>query len=177
MSSGEFRVVRRHPLSKREVKLLLEEASGLGEPPFTRKSSVELVEVEVGGKKYKVYLVDGVACLARITGVLAPTIHCLSTKGSEWMHGRVLVDKGATLALARGAHLMIPGVRAVEGSFNQGDVVAVLYQDTRAPVMVGIAEMPADELAKAAGEKRRGRAVKRLHYVGDPLWHIASSLR
>jgi len=175
--TGELRVVRRHPLSKREVRELLAEASALGEPPFTRKSSVELVEVEVGGRKYEVYLVDGVACLARIEGRLIPTIQCLTAHGSEWMKGRILVDKGATLALARGAHLMIPGIRGVEGYFKKGDVVAVLYDETRAPVMIGVAEEDSEEIARAAEEKRRGRAVKRLHHVGDNLWKAAASLK
>ncbi len=174
--AGDFRVVRRHSLSKREVRQLLEEASRLGEPPFTRKSSVELVEVEAGGRRFEVYVVDGVPCLARISGTLAPLIQCLAARGSEWLRGRVLVDKGATLALARGAHLMIPGVRGVEGSFSQGDVVAVLYDETRAPVMVGVAELPSEELARAASEGRRGRAVRRLHHVGDTLWRAASGL-
>lgn len=174
--AGDFRVVRRHPLSKREVRDLLAEASGLGDPPFSRRSSVELVEVDISGRRLEVYVVDGLPCLARVNGVLVPTLACLSSRGSEWLKGRVLVDKGATLALARGAHLMIPGVRDVEGAFEKGDVVAVLYVDTRAPVMVGIAEVSSEELKRALEEGRKGRAIRRLHYVGDSLWRVAQSL-
>lgn len=174
---ASFRVVRRHALSKKEARRLAEEAAALGEPPLTRKSRVEVALVEVEGARFEVYIVDGVPCLARREGgVLFPLLRCLAERGSEWVRGRVLVDRGAAVALARGANLMVPGVRGVEGRFEKGDVVAVLYADTRAPVMVGVAEASSEELAEAVEKGGRGLAVRRLHYVGDKLWDVAGRL-
>jgi len=173
----EVRAAKRHPLSKREVRHLLKEVEErLGEPPFTRSPRIELVEL-AEPRRLDIYLVDGLPCLARLRdGTLIPLIICLQSRGSGWLRGRVTADKGATMALARGAHLMIPGVRGVEGDFKEGDVVVVLYYETRAPVMVGVAELDSRGLALAAREKRRGRAVRRLHYVGDALWEASRVL-
>ncbi len=173
----DARVVRRHPLSKREVRRLAEEASRLGEPPLSRLSRVELAVIDLAGDKVEVFIVDGLPCLARRGGgPLFPVLRCLAERGSSWLKGRVLVDRGAAVALSRGANLMIPGVRGVEGSFDRGDVVAVLYSETRAPVMVGVAELAAGELADAAAGGSRGLAVRRLHYVGDRLWEALGRL-
>ncbi|WP_062662486.1 PUA domain-containing protein [Aeropyrum camini] len=96
--------------------------------------------------------------------------------GVEWLKGVVLVDKGAAIALAKGAHLMIPGVVDVEGSFSRGDVVAALYHESRTPVMVGVAEVDSGALEKMSREKARGRAVRRVHRLGDVIWELSQEI-
>ena len=99
---------------------------------------------------------------------------CLLKRGSGWLP-RVLVDRGASQAVGRGADLMVPGVRGVEGQFSEGQVVAIVDEETRVPVGVGLALMDDAKLRALAAAKARGKAVQVVHYPGDRLWKLVTA--
>lgn len=165
-------------LSKKERRSLLERLKPYyTRIPFSEKADLRLVKARTDSGEYEIITVDGVPCLFEWSdGRIYPTLQCLKAFGVDWLKGVVLVDKGAAIALAKGAHLMIPGVVGVEGSFTRGDVVAALYHETRTPVMVGVAEVDSSALEKLYREKARGRAVRRVHRLGDALWELAQEV-
>ncbi|GAJ29912.1 gamma-glutamyl kinase [Acidomonas methanolica] len=72
--------------------------------------------------------------------------------GGLRVHGTLVVDDGARLALLRGASLLPAGVRAVRGDFARGDLVAV--QDLAgAEIARGLAEYDSQDAALLAGHQ------------------------
>ncbi len=171
--------LRPRTLGRREAEELIAKIKE-AYPSFPLEPGV-VERVYVEDANFTVYTFDGMPCLwhkGKEPGDLIPIIQCLDEKaglGLGWIKGYLIIDKGAALALARGANLMVPGVKSVEGSFASGDIVAAVYAEggSKAPVMVGRAVMDSSDLARAVEEGGRGVAVRRLHYVGDKVWEAA----
>ena len=91
----------------------------------------------------------------------------------DTVHGALMVDEGAVAALTdRGSSLLPVGVRAVEGSFETGDVVDI--KDGNGLVVArGIAEADSDTLSLAAGRHQDEIAANRLlsGLAGRPAVH------
>ncbi|MFN3586786.1 MAG: glutamate 5-kinase [Moraxellaceae bacterium] len=80
--------------------------------------------------------------------------------------GRVVIDSGAVRALREGGRSLLPvGVRAVEGSFSRGEVVACV-DEAGAAVAVGLVNYNADEARRIAGQPSE-RIESLLGYVDD----------
>lgn len=67
--------------------------------------------------------------------------------------GRLTVDAGAARALQGGASLLAPGVIAVEGRFERGDVLDIAGADGRV-IARGLAEYPDADARKIVGQPR-----------------------
>lgn len=80
--------------------------------------------------------------------------------------GRVVIDAGAVRALRQGGRSLLPvGVKAVEGSFSRGEIVACV-DEAGAPVAVGLVNYNADEARRIAGQPSE-RIEGLLGYVDD----------
>ncbi|NYZ13593.1 glutamate 5-kinase [Azospirillum sp. RWY-5-1] len=66
--------------------------------------------------------------------------------------GSLIVDDGAQAALAKGASLLPAGVRAVEGGFDRGDLVAIRTPDGR-EIARGLSAYDADSARRIMGRK------------------------
>ena len=157
----------RYRLSKKDLRQLREEVSAtLPGAPMTWNN----VELAKSGD-YVVYFDDGLPCLARVGGRLIPTLVCLLKRGYGWLP-QVLVDRGASQAVGRGADLMVPGIRGVEGAFSEGQLVVIVDEAARVPVGVGLALMDDTKMRAMAAAKAKGKAVQVIHYPGDKLWKL-----
>ena len=67
-------------------------------------------------------------------------------------HGRVVLDDGATRALKTGKSLLPAGVRAVEGTFERGDPVAILAADGE-QLGIGLARYTSAEASRIKGHQ------------------------
>ena len=170
-------------LSKRERKAMLAKISQLypGFNTYNLDSIEKAIVKDDSLNDIELIVLNKIPCFFKAyinsSEVYVPTLLCLQSLGASWVKGRLYVDRGAAIALSRGAHLMVPGIKGVEGDFEKGDIVACLYLETRAPVMVGIAELDNGELRMALTSKGKGRAVRRLHYIGDHIWKAASLVK
>jgi PUA domain protein len=159
----------RYRLSKKAIKELREEVvKVLGSPPLEWN---DVEEAKAGD--ITVYIDSGLPCLARVKGLLMPTLLCLLKRGHTWLPS-VIVDRGATQAMGRGADLMAPGVRGVKGDFKEGALVAIVDEQSGVPVAVGRALVDSARLRQMISAKERGKVVENLHYPGDELWDLIS---
>ncbi len=157
----------RYRLSKKALKELRDEVSlRLGGVPMEWNDVEEAKAEDVA-----VYIEGGVPCLFRVKDVIFPTLHCLLRRGFSWLP-RVIVDRGATRALGNGADLMAPGVRAVEGDFRVGDIVAIVDEQAKVPVAVGRALVDSDRLREMLRNREKGKVVENVHYPGDRVWEL-----
>jgi glutamate 5-kinase len=65
--------------------------------------------------------------------------------------GKVIVDEGARAALLKGKSLLAVGVVGVEGKFQVGDVVAVVFKDVE--VFRGITRCSSEDLNNVKGTR------------------------
>ncbi len=167
-----IRPSKRFPVSKKERRRLSRRAEELLGAPV-EPSVVE--RVEYGDAV--VYLFDGVPCLVELgDGRLVPHLLCLLRRRLRSGLPAVVVDRGAAAAVGRGATLMVPGIRRVEGEFGPGDLVVIVDEESGIVVAVGEALMSSSEVLERLGGERRGRAVRVLHRPGDLYWRLGESV-
>lgn len=174
MSKGKearLKPSKRYPASKKERKRVakyLEELLGSG----ASADNVEHVEF----KEYTIYVVDGLPCIVEEDDVRYPHLLCLVRKRTTSNLPKVIVDRGATSAVGRGADLMVPGIRRVEGEFSPGDIVVIVDEEANIPVAIGKAIMGSEEILEKLEGERRGKAIKVIHRPGDLLWKLGEAL-
>jgi len=162
---------KRYPLSKKERRRVIEVLSGFID--VGEVSSVERAEFKDG---FNIILVDKLPCLVEAGEMAFPHLICLLRRRPPLRMPRVIVDRGATRAVARGATLMVPGIVSVEGDFQPGEVVVVVDEEAGVPVAVGYTLMSSAEVRERLAGERRGKAVKVVHRPGDKYWKAGEAL-
>jgi len=124
---------------------------------------IDLESCTLDGKRS--YILDG-----RIIGLEEEGGFLLTLKGildlkpaKKW----VTVDMGAVRFLANGADVMAPGITEADPEIEIGDLVWVRDERNQRPLCVGKALMAGPEMGPADA----GKAIKTMHYVGDPIWN------
>lgn len=158
-------IKKKHPLSSKEQKEFLEilkEKFPQIYEKIDRKKTIEILETKNGDK---IYMQEEKAITMIIDGELIPPLR------EEFLNSfpKVVIDMGAVPHIANGADVMAPGIRSIHGSLN--DIVVVVDEKHGKPIAIGKVIMNPMEVL----EKRKGRAIKNLHYVGDYLWKLIQS--
>jgi PUA domain protein len=163
-------VKKRHPLSSKDLKSILERAKEVCSPlaeNIDRKKEIELVELATGEK---LYLQDGKPIFIEEGDKLIPSLAMPQALLNSMPE--VVVDMGAVSFVVKGADVMAPGIRAVTPGAKPGDVVLVKDEKYSKGLAVGILLMERDEILT----KRKGKAVKNVHYVGDKIWNLTKAV-
>ncbi|MCE4617203.1 MAG: DUF1947 domain-containing protein [Desulfurococcales archaeon] len=164
-------IKKRYLLSKKERKNLVSQMESMGfDIRECRKENIEVLEYEDRSLAY-VCRPRGVCVALRIKEKIYP---CLRKLVNDKFHPHILVDRGATNALLRGADLMAPGVKSVEDEFHEGDVIVIGDLETRVPIAIGVSLISAGELRKLIESSGKGKVVKVIHHVGDKYWVTAA---
>lgn len=163
---------KRYRLSKKETKKFLSEVSQLYPSLQLGKANIEYALVG----DTEIYIIDGMPAFFRDPkGRLVPVlIYLIKRRSVDWLP-RVVVDRGATKAVSRGADLMVPGIRSLD-DFEAGSIVVVIDEDTGVAVAVGEALMSSEEIREKLSGERRGKAVKIIHRPGDRVWEAAKAI-
>jgi PUA-domain protein len=159
------RVRNRARMRRKDVEALaarLGSEWGLSSPPFSEEAAVDSAEVE--GRV--VYLMANEVVALEHEGKLAPGVRGLL----KWAAGKrfVTVDMGAVRFVINGADVMAPGVTDADAGIQVGDLVYVREERHGKPLAVGQALMTGAELKAST----KGKGVKSLHFLGDPLWDL-----
>ncbi|HZY93561.1 MAG TPA: DUF1947 domain-containing protein [Candidatus Bathyarchaeia archaeon] len=152
-------------LKERESKPLLEQLKKIhGFEELSHKSRVELQRV----KDSEIVLIDGEPVAVKTRNRIVPAL--VNTSVLEKMP-RVTVDMGAVPHVAGGADIMAPGIRKIQGSFAENDLVAIVDEKYGKFLAVGSSMLTAEAL----GVTKKGKVVLNLHYVGDEVWESMRS--
>ena len=110
-------------------------------------------------------------------GTFFPATNTKMESRKRWMlsgsstKGEILVDEGAASALVEGNRSLLPaGIKAVEGTFERGDIVAIL-DPRRSQIAAGIANYSSDEVAKVRGVRSDRIAEMLGHQYADEVVH------
>ena len=153
---------------KREKRRILQKLSSYFDEVLEEKNMV-IRDVDSKGKD-AIFLdssLVGIRVKLAETGEegIYPSIKAIMEKGLKgdlW----VTVDQGAVPYVCNGAHIMAPGVVAVGSDIQKGGFVAVKEEKHDRILAIGVALLSKRELEKT----EKGKVVKNLHWVGDPIW-------
>lgn len=163
-------IKKRHPLSSKDLKSLLEEAKricpGLVDH-IDKKKDIELVEVASGER---IYLQEGKPILVGLEKSVMPSL-AMPQALLETIP-KVVVDMGAVPFVVNGADVMAPGIRSVADNVKVEDVVLVVDEKYSKGLAVGILIMDREEIL----QRKKGKAVKNVHHVGDDIWNWTRSV-
>jgi PUA-domain protein len=158
----ELTVKRRARLRSKESKKVLawiQEEWGIDVP-----DDLEMEFCALDGQR--AYIVNG-----KVIGVEEKGGFMITLKGimelkptMKW----ITVDMGAVKYLANGADVMAPGITEADPEIDKGVLVWVRDERNLRPLCVGEALIKGIEMAPADS----GKAVKTMHYVGDPIWNV-----
>lgn len=159
---------RRYSLKSKEAKQVLSEASQKLkldlDATFGSKASVEVVESEVG----LIYLIGGKPLLFKGDSVLPMLTFTEFVTAAP----KIVVDMGAVPFVCKGANVMAPGIRKVEGEFAKGDLVIVIDEKHGKALAIGESMLDSTTMR----ETKKGPVIKTLHYVSDKIWDFAKTL-
>jgi len=154
--------------SKEAKKLLHEISSNLGkdvEQMLGNKTNIEVNETELG----ELFIFNGRALLARSNKILFFT---LTFEELFPLFPKIVVDMGAVPYVCKGADIMAPGVRSIDGNFETDGLLVIVDERHNKALSVGMALLNSEEMKT----QKKGKVIKTLHYVGDKLWTQIKSL-
>lgn len=158
-------VKKRHPLSTKDFKALLDEASRVVPSVanhIDRKKPIELLELDSGER---LFYQNGKPLLIDHRGRIMPSL----AMPQELLDAlpKVVVDMGAVPFVTNGADIMAPGIRSVQEGARVGDVVLVVDERHSKGLAIGLLLLEREEILG----KKKGKAVKNVHHVGDEIWN------
>ena len=160
---------RRYTLKSKEVKQILCEVSQQFKMDldalFYNKVTMEAVEFDSS----QIYIVNTRPIMFKAANVFLPLLSF-----TEFIEAapKITVDMGAIPFVCKGANVMAPGIRRVEGEFSKGDLIVVV--DEKHGKALALGESLFD--TTTFKETKNGPVLKTLHYVSDKYWNIAKLL-
>ncbi|HYY91692.1 MAG TPA: DUF1947 domain-containing protein [Candidatus Dormibacteraeota bacterium] len=153
-------------LKDRDAKPLVEELNKIpGLEELSHKSRVETELV----KNSEIIFVDGHPVVFKRDGQFVPV---LTNSSAVEKLPRVVVDMGAVPHVVGGADIMAPGIRKVEGSFPEKQLVVIVDERHGKSLAVGMSLFD----SKALSATKKGKVIANLHYVGDLVWETIKPL-
>ena len=158
-----MRIKNRHRLKDREVKELAATIREKLHGNFlNEKDTVDTGTIE----EYMVLLVnDSIDFLMQDSSILFTLQGILKHRPSTHF---VVVDMGAVGFVVKGADVMAPGITDADKLIQKDDFVWIRDEKYHKPLATGIALISGEEMK----EKKPGKAVKTLQYVGDRFWML-----
>ncbi len=157
-------VKKRHPLSTKDLKALLDEAARVAPTVanhIDKKKAIELLELESGER---LFYQNGKPLLIEHDSKIMPSL-AMPQQLLDALP-KVVVDMGAVPFVVNGAAIMAPGIRSVSEGTKVGDVVLVVDEKHSKGLAIGILLMEREDILG----KKKGKAVKNVHHVGDEIW-------
>jgi PUA domain protein len=158
---------RRYSLKAKEAKQILSESSqrfkmDLEALSDSKTSTIEVVETEVG----QIYIVNAKPTMFKTEEGFLPLLGF-----TEFIEAapKVTVDMGAIPFVCKGANVMAPGIRQVEGEFSKKDLVVIIDEKYGKPLALGESMLDSSIFK----ETKNGAVIKTLHYVSDKYWNTA----
>ncbi len=166
--------MKRHLLSKKDIKSLMREVDQNIRKILENAESVELCEID---DKLTIYVVDGKPLFAKMkikideyeVDKYIPLVTLFYI--TEESYPYVKVDDGAVPRILNGADVMRPGIKEIIGEFEKGDLVAVKDFRNRT-IAVTVALYSKREIENM----QKGKVLKNIHYLGDKITKICTEL-
>ena len=156
--------ISKRQLREKEIKKVLSEfkaSYSFDEKTFSPKPKAELAET---GDEALIFI-DNRPVILRKGGKLFPALTF-----NEALNAlpKAVVDMGAIPHICNGADIMAPGIRSIEGTFQEGAIILVVDEKYRKPLAIGSTMVKSNQMK----EIKQGKVISNIHYVGDQIWQI-----
>ncbi|WP_084790357.1 RNA-binding protein [Methanosphaera sp. WGK6] len=158
----KLKIKKRNFLKNKKIKEIKKELGNYGEI-IPKKSQVELVKIE---ELPDILLIDGKPLLMQTDDKIIPTLK--ATLNLEITEKYAVVDMGAINFVIKGADIMSPGIVDADKTIVPGDTIIIIDETHKKPLAIGTSMITGQEMI----ENNKGKAIKNLHYVGDPIWEL-----
>ena len=159
----------RYSLKQKEGKQILSQLSEKlevnVETILGSKINIETVEANFG----QLILANGKPLIFKLANQVLPTL--FFTEITQRIP-KIVVDMGAVPYVCKGADVMAPGIRRIEGEFNSGDLVVVVDETHGKALALGESLYG----SQTARTTKKGAVVKTLHFVSDKIWNFAKTI-
>lgn len=139
-------------LSKSEIKEL-----------NAKQPYIELSKKDKVVKKDSYYFWNDTCALFEYEEKLVPTLKVVLQNPT--ILPQITVDMGAVKFIVNGADVMRPGITHIPETIQKGDLVVVIDQNNKKPLVVGIALFDAADM-------KEGKVIKNIHRIGDDIWNL-----
>jgi len=162
-----LKIKNRHTLKTKEIRLLLDNIKHVFNENFFDENSL----VETGYfEGIEIIFVNNEPCFFVYEDKIIFTLFGINKFKPKKKF--VVVDMGAIRFVANGADVMAPGIVDADKDITEGDPVWICDEKNHKPLAVGLALLNGEQIIN----KKSGKAIKNIHYVGDKLWNINKSL-
>lgn len=160
-----FKIKNRHRVKEKDTKKIIETLQNNFENiNIDKKSSIETGDVE--GINY--IFIDSEPCFFFYDEKIIFSLYGLNKFNPK--NKFVVVDMGAVKFVTNGADVMAPGIIDADKNIVENDQVWVCDERNRKPLAVGIALMSGDQMI----QEKKGKSIRIIHYVGDPIWNFVA---
>jgi PUA-domain protein len=161
------KIKNKHLLKQKKAKELI----SLLEQQFNESIDILTDDIYTGTIDDTVfYFHKQVPIAMKINGEVMMTLHGL-LKFQPSNH-YVVVDMGAIRFVTNGADVMAPGIVDADKNIDVDMPVWICDEQHHKPLAIGIALMNGAEMIQAC----KGKAVKMIHFVSDPIWKMTESM-
>lgn len=157
-----MKIKKRNFLKNKKVKEIKKELGNYADI-IPKKAQVELVKIE---DMPDILLINGKPLLMQIDDKTIPTLHAVIDENIEEKYATV--DMGAINFVIKGADIMSPGIVDADNTIEPGETIVIIEETHHKPLAIGISLITGKEMV----ENKKGKAIKNLHYVGDPIWEL-----
>jgi PUA-domain protein len=134
---------------------------------LTKNEKIRQVGVYDVSDTSKIFIINSDPILLQIDGEIYPSLF----NEIRSVLPKVVVDEGAIKHILNGADVMAPGIVSFPSGVKQNDLVSIRTQNNK---IIGIGIVMESFEEKMAMKK--GKVIKTIHYVGDPIFRICSKL-
>ena len=99
--------------------------------------------------------------------MIIPSLKIVMERNIKDFKNYVVIDMGAVPYIANGADVMAPGIVEI-GEFEKNKFVFVGDEKNGKILSIGISLSGSKEIS----EKKEGKVIKTIHYVGDKFWNF-----
>lgn len=163
-----FKIKNRYRLKEKDSKKIIDILQKkFNDVNIDKKSSIETGDVE----NISYIFIDSEPCFFYFEEKIIFTLYGLNKFNPK--NKFVVVDMGAVKFITNGADVMAPGIVDADKDIIENDQVWVCDERYRKPLAVGIALMSGEQMI----QEKKGKSIRIIHYVGDPIWtFVAKSI-
>lgn len=168
-------IKQRHMLKSKDIKELKQKLLDLFDEKailalYGDKPKIEFLKLD---NRDEIIVVNNILSFWITKELYIPCLTLLINPDIIFSMKSVTVDKGAIRFVANGADIMRPGITVIDDSIIKGDIVKIQEETHGRPLAVGMAMFNAAEMQKMT----KGKVVKTIHFVNDPIWEFSKTFQ
>ncbi len=166
---------QRHMLKSKDIKSLKQTLYSLFDEDsidaiFTEKPKVEFLKLD---NREEIIVINEIPSFWITDTRYIPCLTLLISPSVSFTMKSITVDKGAIKFVANGADIMRPGITKIDNDIKKDDIIKIQEELHGRALAVGIAMYDAPEMQKMS----KGKVIRNIHFVNDPVWEFSKTFR